>query len=68
MVHMIYAILLFNLCSISLSIKPKVDGSHYTAISDQWASTGMTGTTQVLEPCAANPPEVGLVAHRRSHG
>jgi len=26
----------------------------------------MSGTTQALEPCAANPPGAGLVAHRRT--
>jgi len=26
----------------------------------------MPGTTQALEPCAANPPGAGLVTHRRA--
>ena len=26
----------------------------------------MPGTTQALEPCAENPPEAGLVIHRRA--
>ena len=37
--------------------KGKVLSSRYTAISTQFwcTSTGMPGTTQALEPCAANP-------------
>jgi len=27
---------------------------------------GMPGTTQALEPCVANPPGAGIVAHRRA--
>ena len=29
-------------------------------------STGMSGTTQTLEPSAANPPGAGLVTRRRT--
>jgi len=44
----------------------KVYSSHYTAIAAQWTSTGMPGTTQALESCAANPPGAGLVTRRRA--
>ena len=30
--------------------------------------TAMPGTTQMLEPSAANPPGAGLVTHRRTVG
>jgi len=39
---------------------------HNTAIAAQWASTGMSGTTQVLEPCEANPPGAGQITRRRA--
>ena len=42
--------------------------SYYTAIAAQWTSTGMPGTTQALEPCAANPSEAGLIwTHTLTH-
>ena len=44
----------------------KAYGSRYTAIITQWTSTGMPGTTQTLNPGAANPPVAGLVTHRRA--
>jgi len=39
------------------------------AVTQLWLpsdDTGMPGTTQTLEPSAANPPGAGLVIHRRT--